>query len=172
MKHRFLKFIRRVIVLVLVLTIVVFISNEIVYRNSIPESFAASNWYGHWNSSDYVLVSGKILTMLPENDNAQFKSEALVYYNIWSMYKPGQNKLVTLSGGFSESTVNGNNLEQKMKTSQSDQYDLKFFKAKISIGKGQYIEYSGMKDHEGIAIEGQYDASFPKDKGTFELKKL
>ena len=28
-----------------------------------------------------------------------------------------------------------------------------------------------MKDHKGIAIDGQYDASFPRDKGTFELKK-
>ena len=135
MKYRFLKFIRRVIVLVLVLAIVVFISNEIVYRNSIPESFGASNWYGHWNSSDYALVSGKILTILPEDNNAQFKSEALIYYNIWSVYKPGQNKLVTLSGGFSESALNGNNLEQKMRTNESDQYDRRFFKAKYQLAK-------------------------------------
>jgi hypothetical protein len=28
-----------------------------------------------------------------------------------------------------------------------------------------------MKDNDGIEISGDYDSSFPKDKGTFELNK-
>ena len=149
--------------------VVVFISNEIVYSTSIPENFAESNWNGKWNSSEYAFVSGKVLTTIPENNNSEFKSKTLIYYNLWSIYKPGQNKIVELSGNFSESDVNGNNIGQKRRPNESGESNRRFFKAKMSIGKRQFIEYDGMKDDDGSKISGDYDSSFPKDKGTFEL---
>ena len=46
-----------------------------------------------------------------------------------------------------------------------------FFKAKLSFGNGQFIEYEGMTENEGIEINGEYHSNYPKDKGTFELNK-
>ncbi|PKV51714.1 hypothetical protein ATE84_3812 [Aquimarina sp. MAR_2010_214] len=171
MKNKFLKIIKRILITILILFVVVYISNEIVYKTSIPENFVESNWNGQWNSSEYALVSGKVLTTIPENNNAEFKSETLIYYNLWSLYKPGQNKIVELSGNFSESDINGNSTGQKRRPNESNAYHRRFFKAKISIGNGQFIKYDGMKDNDGIEISGDYDSSFPKDKGTFELNK-
>ena len=171
MKNRFLKIIKRILITVLILFVVVFISNEIVYRTSIPENFAESNWTGKWNSSEYALVSGKVLTTIPENNNDEFKSEMLIYYNLWSLYKPGQNKMVELSGDFSELDINGSNIGQKRRPNENRESSRRFFKAKMSIGNGQFIEYDGMKDNDGIEISGEYESSYPKDKGTFELNK-
>jgi hypothetical protein len=153
------------------LFVIVSISNEIVYKISIPENFAESNWNGKWNSSKYALVSGKVLTTIPENHNTEFKSETLIYYNLWSLYKPGQNKIVELSGNFSKSDINGNNVGQKRRPNENRESNPRLFKAKISIGNGQFIEYDGMKDNDGFEISGKYYSSFPNDKGTFKLKK-
>ncbi|UKM66592.1 hypothetical protein GSB9_03182 [Flavobacteriaceae bacterium GSB9] len=171
MKNRFLKILKRILITILILFVVVFISNEIVYKTSIPENFAESNWNGKWNSSEYTLVSGKVLTTIPENHNAEFKSETLIYYNLWSLYKPGQSKIVELSGNFSESDINGNNVGQKSQPNENRESNRRFFKAKMAIGNGQFIEYDGMKDNDGTGINGEYDSSYPKDKGTFELNK-
>ena len=153
------------------LFIVVLISNEVVYRTSIPENFTDPNWDGKWNSSKYVLVSGKVLTTIPENNNSEFKSKTLLYYNLWSLYKPGQNKIVELSGNFSESDINGNNIEQKRRPNENHESNCRFFKAKMSIGNGQFIEYNGMKNNNGIEMSGKYYSSYPRDKGTFKLNK-
>ncbi|WP_040278989.1 hypothetical protein [Psychroserpens damuponensis] len=171
MKNRFLKIIKRILISILILFVVVFISNEIIYRTSIPENFAESNWNGKWNSSEYALVSGKVLTTIPDNNNAEFKSETLIYYNLWSLYKPGQNKIVELTGNFSESDINGNNIGQKRRPNENAESNRRFFKAKMSIGNGQFIEYDGIKKDDGTEISGDYDSSFPKDKGKFELNK-
>ncbi|TXG36692.1 hypothetical protein [Seonamhaeicola maritimus] len=171
MKKRLLKILKRILITVLILFVIVFISNEIVYRTSIPENFEESNWNGKWSSSEYALISGKVLTTIPEKNNTDFKSETLIYYNLWSLYKPGQNKIVELSGNFSESDINGNNLAQKRRPNERVQSNPSFFKAKLSFGNGQLIEYGGIKDNDGIEINGEYDSSFPMDKGTFELNK-
>ncbi len=171
MKNRLLKILKRILITILILFVLVFISNEVVYRTSIPENFAESNWNGKWNSSEYALVSGKVLTTIPENHSAEFKSETLIYYNLWSLYKPGQNKIVELSGNFSESDINGNNVGQKRRPNENRESNHRFFKAKMSIGNGQLIEYDGMKVNDGTEISGEYDSSYPKDKGTFELNK-
>jgi hypothetical protein len=78
---------------------------------------------------------------------------------------------VELSGNFSESDVNGNNIEQKRRPNESSESNRRLFKAKMSIGKGQFIEYDGIKDDDGIEINGEYVSSYPSDKGTFELNK-
>ncbi|SHI77802.1 hypothetical protein [Aquimarina spongiae] len=171
MKNRFLKIIKRILITILILFVVVVISNEVVYRSSIPKNFTESNWDGNWNSSEYALVSGKVLTTIPENNNSEFKSETFIYYNLWSLYKPGQNKTVELSGNFSESYFNGNNIGQKGRRNENPESNRRFFKAKMSIGNGQFIEYDGMKNIHGIEISGEYDSSYPRDKGTFELNK-
>jgi hypothetical protein len=41
----------------------------------------------------------------------------------------------------------------------------------MSIGNGQFIEYDGMKDNEGIEIISEYYSSYPKYIGSFELNK-
>ena len=166
-----MKMFKRIVITILILFVIVYISNEILYRNSISENFSESNWNGTWNSSEYALVSGKVLTTIPENHKAEFKSETLIYYNIWSLYKPGQNRIVELSGNFSESDINGNNIGQKRQPNENREPIRKFFKAKMSIGNGQFIEYDGIKDNDGIEISGEYDSSYPKDKGIFALHK-
>ena len=119
MKNRFFKLIKRILIAILILLSVGIISNEIIYKNSIPDHFSESNWNGKWNSTKYELVSGKVLTTIPDvffDNNTKFKSETFIYYNIWSIYKPGQNKIVELIGNFSESDMEGNNLAQKKTT--------------------------------------------------------
>ena len=97
MKNRILKILKRVFITILILTILVFITNEIIYRKSIPNDLSESNWNGNWKSSKYKFVSGKILTSIPENlenQKTEFKSKTVIYYNLWSFYKPGQVKIV------------------------------------------------------------------------------
>lgn len=169
MKSRFLKTVKRILITALVLLLVLISANEIVYRNSIPDHFANANWSGKWHSSEYYLVSGKVLTTIPADNYADFKSETLIYYNLWSLYKPGQKQILKLSGNFSEADINGNNSDQKSPLNTRNEAHLSSFKAKMSIGKGQYLEYDGMKEYDGVKICGKYDSSFPLDEGTFEL---
>jgi len=171
MKKRIFKAIKWILTTVLTLLIILFISNEIVYRTLIPNDFSESNWSGKWNSSDYALISGKVLTKIPNNYNKEFKSKTLIYYNLWSLYKPGQIKIVELSGNFSTTRINGNNLNQKREPNKPSKSKLRLFKAKIDIGNGQVIEYSGIKDSNEIQINGNYNSNSPSDKGTFKLNK-
>ena len=76
-----------------------------------------------------------------------------------------------LSGNFSESDINGNNSAQKRRPNQRPENNRRFFKAKMSIGNGQFIEYNGIKGDNGIEISGEYNSNFPRDNGTFKLNK-
>jgi len=109
LKNKFLKILKRTLITVGILFALAFITNEIVYRMSIPDKFESANWSGKWNSSEYKLVGGKVLTSIstPIIENSEFKSPTLLYYNIWSLYKPGQIKVVEMNGTFGRENFGG-----------------------------------------------------------------
>jgi len=147
------------------------ITNEVIYRISIPDEFENANWSGKWNSSEYKLVGGKVLTSIPTPiiENSEFESQTLLYYNIWSLYKPGQSKIVKMNGTFGRENFKGNSELGNKNLNDLEPFTSNFFKAKISVGNGQQIEYSGMKWKENKEIFGDYVSKYPADIGEFEL---
>jgi hypothetical protein len=172
MKYKVIRIVKQITIVVLTLAIIMFFANEIVFRISASKDFQESNWTGKWNSLDYSFVSGRMLTSIPENikeQNIEFKSKVLLYYNLWSIYKPGQVKVVELSGEFGQLDINGKN-EVAKEDIVNDEIPY-FFKAKLTFGQGQFITYKGYFNHLRTEVSGEYDSSFPDDKGIFKLNK-
>jgi hypothetical protein len=171
LKNKFIKILKRTLITVGILFALAFITNEIVYRISIPDEFESANWSGKWNSSEYKLVGGKVLTSIstPIIENSKFKSPTLLYYNIWSLYKPGQIKVVEMNGTFGRENFGGNSELGNKNLQELEPLTTNFFKAEISLSNGQMIEYDGMKWKDDKKIFGDYVSKFPSDLGEFEL---
>ena len=167
-----MKFLKNLSIVIGLVFCLILTANEIVYKVSIPESMKKSNWKGKWDSKEYKLISGRILTTIPEKSNFEifeFNSQTLIYYNLWSLFKPGQSQIVELTGNFSEQNLKGDNLIQAIKNKDQNQH--RTFKAKIQFDNGQYIEYDGTKSNMNKNIKGEYDSFLPADSGTFNLTK-
>ena len=171
MKNKFFKILKRTLITVGILFALALIANEIVYTMSIPDEFESAHWSGKWNSSEYNLVGGKVLTSIPTPiiENSEFKSPTLLYYNIWSLYKPGQIKVVEMNGTFGPENFGGNSELDNQNLQDLEPLTSNFFKANISFVNGQEIEYTGMKWKDDKEIFGDYVSKFPSDLGEFEL---
>jgi len=171
LKNKLLKILKRILVTIAILFALAIITNEIVYQISIPEEFEHANWSGKWSSSEYKLVGGKVLTSIPTPiiENSEFKSPTLLYYNIWSLYKPGQIKVVEMNGLFGRENFKGNNELDNKNLDDLEPFTSNYFKAKITFDNGQLIEYDGLKWKDNEEIFGDYVSKFPSDSGEFEL---
>ncbi|WP_103070143.1 hypothetical protein [Aquimarina sediminis] len=169
MKNKILKISKRTLISIGVLFVFIYVTNEILYRISIPQEFNKANWNGKWNSTEYKLVNGKILTFIPNPiiENSDFKSKTALYYNIWSLYKPGQIKIVDMNGTFRQKNFNGNSMLNQKNAINRKPLTSFFFKAKISFANGQSIEYTGEKSNKNPEISGNYISKFPFDSGSF-----
>ena len=171
LKNKLLKILKRTLITVGMLFVLIFLANEIVYRINIPNEFVDANWSGKWNSSEYKLVSGKVLTNIPSPiiENSSFKSQTVLYYNIWSIYKPGQIKVVEMNGTFGSGNFNGKSELGDKNLDDFEPFISNYFKAKVSFSNGQNIEYTGMKWLENRKIFGNYVSEYPSDLGEFEI---
>ena len=147
------------------------LANTIIYRYSVPDKYQNSNWVGKWESSNFSLIGGKIIANLPAEipTNEEFEVDAMIYYDIWSIYKMGgikEFKLIGMLGG--DNSGGGQNKvkeNRELKTSPSLN-----FKAKIFGLGGQEIDYSGIANKGKTMIVGGYKSSSPRDIGNFEIK--
>ena len=171
MGAKVLSIFRKVIITVGVLVLLVIAANEIVYRVHIPDAFADANWSGTWDSAYSKLINGRVLTTIPDpiEENVAFESPMLIYYNLWSPYKPGQVKTVKLSGSFGDENIQG---ESNINDSLADDHKAllaHYLKAYLVFDTGQQIEYTGMKVIDDTKILGDYISTLPGDRGEFKL---
>lgn len=171
MKNKLIKILKRIFVTLVIIFAAAFITNEIIYQISIPDEFENANWSGTWNSSEYKLVSGRVLTSIPTPivENSEFKSPTFLYYNIWSLYKPGQSKVVEMNGLFGRDNFKVNSELDNKNLDDLEPFTSNYFKAKISFDNCQLIEYTGLKWKDNELIFGDYISKYPSDSGDFEL---
>lgn len=74
-----------------------------------------------------------------------------------------------MNGTFGRENFKGNSELGNKNLDDLEPFTSNFFKAKISVGNGQQIEYSGIKWKENKEIFGDYVSKYPSDIGEFEL---
>lgn len=148
------------------------ILNSIVLKSAIPEKFKDATWEGKWKSENFSLIGGKIIAQLPDKipNNEEFEAEAMIYYNIWSIYKMGGIKEFKLIGMLGDDNSGGgeNKTNENLELKPSPSFN---FKAKVFGNENQKIDYSGIANREKTIIVGGYKSSNPGDLGSFKLKR-
>lgn len=148
------------------------ITNAIFLKSSIPEKFKDAKWEGNWKSGSFSLIGGKIIANLPEEipNNEEFEVEAMIYYNIWSIYKMGGIKEFKLIGMLGDDNSGGgeNMVKENRELKPSPSFN---FKAKVFGSGNQKIDYSGIANRSKSIIVGGYKSSNPGDLGNFKIKR-
>lgn len=172
MKKRLSKIFLRIVGIGILIILIANISNSIILKSSIPDKFKDANWKGSWKSGSFSLIGGKIIANLPDEipNNEEFEVDAMIYYNVWSIYKTGgimEFKLIGMLG--SDNSGSGENIvkdNRELKPSPSFN-----FKAKVFGSGNQKIDYLGISNRNKTIIVGGYKSSNPDDLGNFKIKR-
>lgn len=154
--------------------VLTFVTNEIVFRSQIPESFESNFWKGKWNSKKGKLIGGKLMVEIPNPimENSKFKGRAMIYYNIWSLYQPGQIRIGEIEAVFgSKSFTETSNLPD-IPIEEIEDISSNFYKADLNLSEGQYMVLTGLKLNDKNYIYGTYLSNFAAAFGQFKLKAI
>ena len=160
-----------VIIVVVIICILVPVANEIVFHVSIPADLAEAKWRGEWYSEAYPIISGKIVTDLPIKipDTGKFQVDTFVYYNLWSLFRPGGKLRTSLTGSIDPGKYSGTNEDMDTQVYAPIQIT---FQLKGGPGLGnQVIDYVATADIYWTIMVGGYRSTEPTDIGVFTLKK-
>lgn len=160
-----------VIIAVVGLRILVPVVNTIVFRFSTPPDLADARWKGEWHSEAFPMISGRIVADLPDPipTNGTFQVDTFVYYNLWSLFRPGGKLLTSLTGSVAPGRTSGTNVDSDAELHAPIQITFQF-----KGGPGpdsQVVDYVATADTYWTIIVGGYRSAGPADMGIFTLKK-
>ena len=168
LKKMFLKIIGIGILIILIANL----ANTIILKSSIPNKFEDAKWEGKWKSGNFGFVGGKIIANLPDKipNNKEFEVDAMIYYNIWSLYKMGGIKEFKLIGMLGDDNSGGgeNMVKENREIKPSSSFN---FKASVFGLGNQKIDYSGIANRNKSIIVGGYKSINPGDIGNFKIEK-
>ena len=163
----FLSFMSRLIVWCVLLFAAVVIANEAVFRLRVGSEAWNGSWKGAF-SSTMQPVSGHLLVDLPDPlpRNEPFEFEAVIYYNIWSLFRTGNYARLTFTGKLqSEETVSTETESRQIRVPRQ-------FSFKSRSGGGlPDIVYTATIGPADTYIAGSYMVGDGVDIGTIELVK-
>ncbi len=160
-----------IIIAVIAILILVPVDNTFVFRSSTPVDLSDARWQGEWRSEAYPMISGKIVADLPDPapTNRTFQVDTFVYYNLWSLFRPGGKLRTSLTGLVESGKSSGTNVGSDTQLHAPTQITFKF-----KGGPGpdsQIIDYVATADTHWTIIAGDYRSARPADMGVFTLKK-
>ncbi len=148
------------------------LTNAYILNSSIPNKFKDAKWKGNWKSGNLGIIGGKIIANLPDEipNNESFEVNAMIYYNIWSLYKIGGIKEFKLIGKLGDD--NSGSGENMVKENRDLKTGSTFnFKASVFGIGNQKIDYSGIANRNKSIIVGGYKSLNPGDLGNFKIEK-
>jgi hypothetical protein len=134
------------------------------FRTQLPVTFSNANWSGRWTTYDYFGLSGRIVVRLPDPlpENEEFKTEALVYYPIYSVWKTGRFVKMVFGGKFTpDSSISAGRSTNTIEHGGGGKMSFKG-----TVGD-QVVEYSALINRDRSRIVGGYFSSSPPDAGSF-----
>ena len=118
MKHlkKIFNAISKIVLVILVLGLLLMYSNRFIFVNSTPDKYVNSKWTGTWQSERLASIKGNLIINMPDTFpvNKELKVDALIYYDIWSLYKTGSIKEIKLTCFFDNNNSTGG--ENKINT--------------------------------------------------------
>ncbi|BAX81817.1 hypothetical protein [Labilibaculum antarcticum] len=170
MKHlkNLFNVISKVTGLIFIIGLLFIFFNRLTFVNSLPDKYKDCEWSGTWQSENLGSIKGRLVVSMPDTlpQNKEFKVDALIYYDIWSIYKTGSTKEIKLICFFDD--VNSTTGDNKINAQDKRQLS---FKAKFIDSSGQIIEYLGVSNNSKTVILGGYKSYYPGDLGVFKMKK-
>jgi len=160
-----------IIIAVIAIRIIVPMVNTVVFRSSTPADLSDARWQGEWRSEAHPMISGKIVADLPDPipTNGTFQVDTFVYYNLWSLFRPGGKLRTSLTGSVAPGKSSGTNVDSDAQLHAPIQITFQF-----KGGPGpdsQVIDYVATADTHWTIIVGGYRSAGPADMGIFTLKK-
>jgi hypothetical protein len=131
-----------------------------------PAEFQDANWSGTWRTEQFGGFTGRLIVRLPDPlpEKQDFKTEALVYYPIYSAWKTGRFVKMDFTGHFDPDAPGS--AGQSTNTIPSGGGKLKF---KGVIGN-QVVEYVALINASRSQIVGGYLSQLPNDYGCFVIE--
>ena len=156
--------VRRLIFVSLCVWLALILLNSLRASYGKPSGFGTACWSGWWRSETVGIVSGQVTVKLPIPlpQGGPFQAEAVVYYNLWCPYRPGQFARITLSGELDTGGKAGAG------SGLADAAAPSLLSLKGRLGE-QSLEYAALLDSSRRGITGGYLSLNPGDSGCFAL---
>lgn len=151
-KRRWKRILLIATIVVLVLMILLPPINSAWCAHVTPAGFSEDGMSGAFSSDRYSFVSRRLFVKLPKQElscGEPCEVEAIVYYNLWSLYRPGQILRTHLTATVFDNQIVGGNLSAPARSSGEP-----------------LIQYLGIP---GTITVGSYRASDPADFGHFVI---
>jgi hypothetical protein len=141
------------------------VADAVWFRAARPADFADANWAGEWRTAQYWGLTGRVLVRLPDPlpVNTDFKAEALVYYPVCSLWKPGRFVRMDFTGHFSPDAP----ASAGRTTNEIPGGKLKF----KDVAGDQVVEYAAVIDGGRTVVSGGYLSRSPHDYGSFWVER-
>ena len=168
MKRRRARLLWTVIIL-LAIIVGLQIANAIRFTVVRPADMAGGVWEGEWSSDSYPLIGGRLIAELPDPIpvGKPFEAQVLVYYNLWSLHRPGGTLRMTVDGYFGGSGAGSGGTGDF-----PDSRPVVTFKWKGGgDGRSQSVEYVAVLGYAARQMVGGYVSDGPNDLGRFTLVK-
>jgi len=136
-------------------------------------SATESQWRGKWKSSEFPLVSGKVVAALPReiSENVDFPVRARIRYSSLSLYRRGETVDVTFEGRLTDRReIGGSNAEAPISGAAGGGSLLLFLKGSVANSR-QVVSYRAFVGDGFTKIKGRYRSDGPFDLGTFSLQQ-
>ncbi len=171
--------IKKLIRIIANITLVVFIffllfyfMSDIRFTSVIPDDAEQYNYSGSWESERVPMVAGRILAQIPypPPKGEPFTVNAYIYYNLTSIYRPGEFVPMVMDGMIQESgEVAGGNTESPIILPPRINFK---YQGEPGPGGKQTIDYVSTSDTDFIQIVGGYRSQSPYDIGIFRIQKI
>ena len=146
-----------------------FLLNNLWYEAAIPRDFGDARWEGEFASVKHP-TSGKLLARLPDPvpRDREFEFEAVVYYDIWSLFLTGKMARAEFVGYLSSEKPVTVGAETRPSVIP------RHFSFRLKGGSTPFpedITYTATFDRDDQFVVGSYSAQGAFDVGYFSMKK-
>ncbi len=163
-RRRLRRFALVAVIAILGLALILPVVNWIWREHVIPAEFSGSGMSGTFRSDQYFSVSGRLFLEPMKSDLSSGETcevDAILYYNLWSQYRPGQTVRTRLTCTVFDNQIEGSNFSAPASYEGSAEF--------VARKRGQdepMIRFTGLP---GSITVGSYNTATPDDAGHFVL---